>query len=56
MAASPWEFVNPIEEMIVPTTITISTIQRMPSAALEGHKEDRARKIMELSGGGVEDR
>lgn len=56
MAASPWELVNPIEEMIVPTTITINTIHRMPSAAWEGSKEDGEQWIMELSGISVEDR
>lgn len=53
MAASPWELVKPIEEMIVPTTITINTIHRMPSAAWEGSKEDGARKVMESSGSSV---
>lgn len=60
MAASPWELVKPIEEMIVPTTTTttttINTIHRMPSATREGCEVDGLRKIMESSGGGVEDR
>ncbi len=55
MAASPWELVKPIEEMIVPTTITINTIHRMPSATQEGCEVDGLRKIMESSGVGVED-
>jgi hypothetical protein len=56
MAASPCELVKPIEEMIVPTTITINTIHRMPSATREGCEVDGVRKIMESSEGGVEDR
>lgn len=58
MAASPWELVKPIEEMIVPTTttITINTSHRMPSAAWEGSKEDGEQKIMESSRSSVEDR
>ena len=34
----PWEFVLPIEEMIVPNKITNKTSHRMPSAARLGRK------------------
>ena len=48
MAAMPWEFMLPTDEMTVPNRITSSTSHRMPSAARSGRVE---RVRLEVMGG-----
>lgn len=47
MAAMPWEFMLPTDEMTVPKRITSSTSNRMPSAARSGRVERVRRVVME---------
>lgn len=46
MAAMPWEFMLPTDEMTVPNKIASNTSQRMPSAARSGRVERVRRVVM----------
>lgn len=46
MAAMPWEFVPPTDEMNAPNTIATTTSHRMPNAARLGRKERERRGVM----------
>ncbi len=47
MAAMPWEFMLPTDEMRAPKRITISTSQRMPIATRSGRSKQAKRGLMQ---------